>query len=231
MDCLNRIQAANGSAEVLRFLEEVDASLRTEGDPERRKSFVTALNLCLDFYDMMLDQTGTIIYVSSGLPAMDELKMDAQTGTSEIIDHSTVFVVHGHDNEAKETVARFIEQCGLKAVILHEQPNRGRTIIEKFEDYSKVAFAVVLLTPDDVGAAKDHREDLKPRARQNVIFELGFFIGLLGRERVCALSKGGIEPPSDFQGILWINLKAGDGWKIELVKELKAADVPASPNW
>jgi predicted nucleotide-binding protein len=100
-----------------------------------------------------------------------------------------VFIVHGHASEAKESLARFLERVGLEPIILHEQPNSGRTIIEKFEVYADVGFAVVLLTPDDVGAPKDAPTELKPRARQNVIAELGYFYGKLSRHRVCALYK------------------------------------------
>lgn len=113
-----------------------------------------------------------------------------------------VFLVHGRDEGAREKVARFLERLNLKPVVLHEQPNKGRTIIEKFEDYARVGFAVVLLTPDDIGKLKDDEGDFEPRARQNVILELGCFIGQLGRERVCALVKKGVEWPSDYDGVL-----------------------------
>jgi predicted nucleotide-binding protein len=104
-----------------------------------------------------------------------------------------VFVVHGHDGEAKETVARFLEKLELEPIILHEQPNQGRTVIEKFETSSSdVAFAVVLLTPDDLGRAANGPPDLSARARQGVILELGYFLGRLGRTRVCALHRGGV---------------------------------------
>jgi hypothetical protein len=112
-----------------------------------------------------------------------------------------IFIVHGHDELAKESVARFIEKIGLEAIVLHEQPNAGRTIIEKFEDYSNVGFAVVLLTPDDIGSPKDKRNESQPRSRQNVILELGYFMGRLGRGRVCALYKEGVEIPSDYQDL------------------------------
>ena len=105
-----------------------------------------------------------------------------------ILNSRKVFIVHGHDNEAKERVARFLEKLGLEPIILHEKASSGRTIIEKFETYSgDIAFAVVLLTPDDVGCAALSRENQKPRARQNVILELGYFLGRLGRVRICAL--------------------------------------------
>ena len=91
-----------------------------------------------------------------------------------------VFVVHGKDDGAKETVARFLTKLGLEPIVLHEQPNQGRTIIEKFEQYAKVGFAVVLLTPDDSCADADQPGISRPRPRQNVILELGFFLGKLG---------------------------------------------------
>jgi predicted nucleotide-binding protein len=134
-----------------------------------------------------------------------------------------IFVVHGHDDGAREGVARFLEKIGLEAIILREQPNRGRTIIEKFVDYAReVGFAVVLLTPDDLGGAAA-TEVQQSRARQNVIFELGYFVGSLGRGRACLLRKGEVEIPSDLYGVVYTNMDGADGWKIELARELKDA--------
>ena len=131
-----------------------------------------------------------------------------------------VFVVHGHDDAAKDRVALFLQKVKLDTIILHEQPNGGRTIIEKFETYSgDVAFAVVLLTPDD-------RWDDTSRARQNVIMELGYFIGRLGRTRVCALHKGKVELPSDYQGVLYVEMDDSGTWKNKLAQELVQAKVP-----
>ena len=137
-----------------------------------------------------------------------------------------VFVIHGKDEGIKETVARFLQTIGLEPVILHEQANRGRTIIEKFEEHAQVGFAVALLTPDDIGSLKEERNNLNPRARQNVIFEFGYFIGKLGRERVCALVKGDVEKPSDYDGVLYITLDKSGGWNNELIRELKTAGIP-----
>jgi predicted nucleotide-binding protein len=135
---------------------------------------------------------------------------------------SKVFIVHGRDDGTKQTVARFVEKLGFEAIILHERPNKGRTIISKFREESEgVGFAVVLMTPDDVGKARD-ASDLNPRARQNVVFELGFFIGTLKLERVAAMVKGSIERPSDFDGVVYISLDQAD-WPTQLAKELKAA--------
>lgn len=137
-----------------------------------------------------------------------------------------VFIVHGHDTTAKNGVARFVEKLGLEATILDEKPGGGRTIIEKFEDHaSNAGFAIVLLTPDDVGAAKDKRDNLNPRARQNVIFEMGYFVKGLGRGRVCAMSTEEVELPSDLAGVEYIHLDPYGGWGRKLVKELEAAGI------
>ena len=116
--------------------------------------------------------------------------------------YEKVFIVHGHDHAARDTVENFVDNWGLTPIVLDEQPNKGRTIIEKFEEQAgETSFAIALLTPDDVGASKKNRSDLKPRARQNVIFELGYFFKAVGRQRVCILYKEGVELPSDVQGV------------------------------
>lgn len=131
-----------------------------------------------------------------------------------------VFLVHGHDHEMLQAVARFLEKLKFSVKILHEQPNSGQTIIEKLEAHgSRSDYAVVLITPDDVGGLSD--QELRSRARQNVILEWGFFAGLFSRARVCALVKGEVELPSDLHGIGWHPLDGN--WKISLAKELAAA--------
>ncbi len=130
-----------------------------------------------------------------------------------------VFLVHGHDEAVRETVARFIERLGIEVIILHEQANGGRTIIEKIEHHSEVGMAVVLLTPDDVGSKIGG--ELEPRVRQNVLLELGYFIGALGRDKVCAIKSGDVDIPTDFAGVVWTPM-SGD-WKTALARELKVA--------
>lgn len=142
-----------------------------------------------------------------------------------------VFLVHGRQVEAREITARFLEKLGLECVILHEQPNRGRTIIEKFEDYADVAFALVLLTPDDVGGLFDgSQSEQKARARQNVILELGFFLGALGRSRVCPLYCEGVEIPSDYSGVAFVPMDQAGAWRLIVVRELKAAGIEVDAN-
>lgn len=141
-----------------------------------------------------------------------------------------IFIAHGRDEGTKEAVARFISTLELNPIILHEQPNAGRTIIEKFEDYSNVSFAIVILTPDDIGTSKDMPSNQKERARQNVILELGYFLGKLGRDRVCALYKSEVEIPSDYKGVLYIPMDEKGAWKLQLGKEIKQAKIDIDLN-
>lgn len=139
-------------------------------------------------------------------------------------ENNKVFIVHGHDESAKQTVARFLEKCGLEAIILHEQVDGDRTIIEKIECYTDVAFAIILYTPCDIGRAKEGKKG-RTRARQNVVFEHGYLIGKLGRNRVCALVKQGVETPSDISGVVYKNMDSAGAWKTEILKEMKSAGI------
>ncbi len=139
-----------------------------------------------------------------------------------------VFVVHGHDEGTREAVARFLEQLELSPIILHEQANRGRTVIEKVEAHGDVGFAVVLLTLDDEGCKKGGTP--QPRARQNVLLELGYFVGRLGRNHVCALMRGELEIPSDFTGVIYETFDSSGAWKLALGREFKAAGLDVDLN-
>lgn len=141
-----------------------------------------------------------------------------------------IFIVHGRDSGAAAQVARFLEHLQLHPVILHEQPGMGRTLIEKFESHaSGVGYAVVLLTPDDVGSLKGESVS-RSRARQNVIFELGYFLGLVGRSRVTALYWEGVELLTDYQGVQYIPFDDKGAWRTSLAIELKAAGLPVDPS-
>ncbi|TWT79526.1 putative nucleotide-binding protein containing TIR-like domain protein [Planctomycetes bacterium CA13] len=175
----------------------------------------------------MIDEAVGVIQAGDLRP---EPKPKPDKAAATPISNKKVFVVHGHDNETKQTVARFLENLGLEAVILHERSNAGMTLIEKFEEHSDVAYAVVLMTPDDLGAAKANADDLKARARQNVVFELGYFMGKLGRQHVAAVLRGDIERPSDYDGVVYIAYDFNDGWKLLLAKELKEAGLNVDLN-
>jgi predicted nucleotide-binding protein len=134
-----------------------------------------------------------------------------------------VFIVHGHDDLAKTQTARFIEKLGLKPIILHEQVNSGKTIIEKIEEYSNVGFGIVLYTPCDKGCKSGEESNLSNRARQNVVFEHGYLIGKIGRKNVCALVKGNIETPNDISGVVYVSMDSEESWHLKIAKELKSS--------
>ena len=135
-----------------------------------------------------------------------------------------IFIVHGHDIAARSTVSDFLRKLDLIPIVLQEQGSGGRTIIENFEAYAENSgFAVILLTPDDVGYPGDEVDKAQPRARQNVVLEFGYFLALLGRERVRVLYKPGVEIPSDLMGILYIEMDDNRAWQLKLAKEIKAA--------
>ncbi|HAM35653.1 MAG TPA: hypothetical protein DEB40_01375 [Elusimicrobia bacterium] len=144
-------------------------------------------------------------------------------------DNRKVFIVHGHNDKLRGDVARLIMTLGLEPIILHEKANQGQTLMEKFLKHSDVGFAMIVMTADDTGKAKTE-DTPRPRARQNVVFEWGFFVGKLGRDRVCALYEQGIELPSDLQGIVYIPLDVGGHWRFGLIKELKAAGYAVDAN-
>lgn len=152
---------------------------------------------------------------SGGIPAAT-----AERAPQPAAGNRKVFVVHGRDEEAKQAVARFLQQIELEPIILHEQPNRGRTVIEKFERHADVGFAVVIVTPDDVGALGEDEENLQPRARQNAIMELGYFMGALGRGKVCALKRGVVDIPSDYVGVVFTEMDQAGAWRTRLAREI-----------
>lgn len=145
-------------------------------------------------------------------------------------DSRRVFVVHGHDDGMKETVARFLQTLDMDPIILHEQPNQGRTVIEKFEKHADVAYAVVLLTPDDLGHSIREPEKVAPRARQNVVLEMGYFLASLGRNRLCVLHRGGVEFPSDYAGVVYIAIDEKGAWRLSLARELKSSGIKVDLN-
>ncbi len=153
---------------------------------------------------------------------------DAQPNAPEPTTVSNkIFLVHGRDEAAKNEVALFLRTLGLDPIILHLRPNGGRHLLTKFREESEGAnFAVVLMTPDDVGGIAGGGADVQPRARQNVVFELGFFIGKLGPAHVAALLKSAVEKPSDFDGIAYIPYGPGTSWKTELAREMNHAKIP-----
>jgi predicted nucleotide-binding protein len=155
--------------------------------------------------------------IPSTVEPMKSLTTTSDNGSS----NDTVFIIHGHDEEMKKAVQLFLSRAGLKDIVLHEQPDLNRTVIEKLiEEGRPAAYVIALLSPDDVQA------DGTVRARQNVVLEIGYFIGKLGREKVRLLRKGDVVIPSDLQGILYENYDDAGAWRIKLLKEMKAVGLP-----
>lgn len=158
-----------------------------------------------------------------------ELRQAHSRSTSPALSNR-VFVVHGHDELLKTEVERFLHDVGLEPIVLHRQPDQGQTVIEKFEQHGDVGYAIVLLTPDDVAytvsqsALPEVQRTTELRARPNVIFEFGYFVGKLGRSRVCCLHKGAVVVPSDLHGLVYKSVNPSfESQAFALVRELKAA--------
>ncbi len=141
-----------------------------------------------------------------------------------------VFIVHGHDDVAKTQLELFLHEIGLEPIVLHRQADEGLTIIEKFEKHSDVGYAFVLLTPDEIAylAADEEKPDRErqkeARTRPNVIFEFGYFVGKLGRSRVCCLHTGTVSLPSDVSGVIYKRYERRiDEVAYSILKELKAS--------
>ena len=176
--------------------------------------------------------TGKLAILKSCIEQLEAMVETSSSSPAIVLKNEKVFLVHGREVGVRESVARFLEKLSLPVTILHEQSNRGRTVIEKFEDHAaEVGFAVVLLTGDDKGGlSTDPSETYRLRARQNVILELGYFLAKLGRGRVCALYEQGVEIPSDYSGVLFVELDPNRRWHVELARELKAAGFTVDMN-
>lgn len=177
----------------------------------------------IDYLETLIEKTELIKSEIETKPKLEEKRH------IENIDKNKVFIVHGHNNDILQSVARTIEKLGLIPIILHEQANAGRTIIEKFENSSDVGFAIVLLTDDDEGKAKTEVE-LKKRARQNVVLELGYFIAKLGRSNILPLYSENVELPSDIHGLIYVPIDKANSWKFAMAKELKEAGYNIDAN-
>ena len=174
----------------------------------------------------------TVNLIGTIIEELELFPKDTSMNNIEVarIDRTNIFIVHGRDDGAKETVARFIDKLGFVATVLHEQTNSGATIIEKIEKNTDVGFGIVLYTACDVGGIKTDLDNLKPRARQNVVFEHGFLMGKIGRENVVALVKGNVEIPNDISGVVYESMDEGGAWKYKIAREMKSSGYDVDMN-
>lgn len=199
---------------------------------KQRSSFPAMQRDILARNEYFEDITGEVLKECESLLQETTTKSESLTPgePKTIMDKSKVFIVHGHDKQARLEVALFIKSLGLKDIVLGEQASSGNTIIEKLEDYTNVGFGIVLYTPCDLGRSQEEKGPLKPRARQNVVFEHGYLMGKIGRENVCALVKGDIEKPTDIAGVVYIPMDEGNGWKLDVAKEMNKSGYEINLN-
>ena len=230
----NFLHFLNGTASFESVLLRLASPVEYGDEQERHSAVFQQINRILRNEDLQIELDGRgrnpriVAYqeVEQSQPQLEDMNNPQEKAMGD-----KVFIVHGRDIGAKDAVARFLGRIKLKPVVLQEMPAQGRTVIEQFEHYAKkVGFAVVLFTPDDVGALATEPDNIQHRTRQNVILELGYFLGSLGRERVCVLVKGNPEMLSDYTGVLYINMDAGGGWQMKLIQELKSAGYNVDAN-
>lgn len=196
---------------------------------------------CMAFFDVVKEQKENLQRQITKLESFcekcelfklaDNVVIENVPNEKLVAENENIFIVHGHDGEIKQHVARVLQTLGLKPIILHEQPNEGRTIIEKLEFYGDDAsFAIILLTGDDKfeEQADGNAIEIK-RARQNVVFEMGYFMAKLGRNRVFIIYDGQAEKIGDIDGVVYTQ-KENHSWIMSLVKELKAAGFDVDAN-
>ncbi|MCL1640834.1 TIR domain-containing protein [Elizabethkingia anophelis] len=173
----------------------------------------------LALLDVMLEDLNFDIQEST----KTENNIESKNIITEEISNDKIFIVHGHNVAMKQEVARTLGKLSLEPIILHEQPDGGKTIIEKFTDYSDVGFAIILLSADDTAYQKNDPDKIQNRARQNVILELGYFLGKLGRNKVLSLyeENSNLEIPSDYMGVLFTPYDNHGSWKTKLARELR----------
>lgn len=160
------------------------------------------------------------------IPEENPSSQTQEQGTVQTKSSNSVFVVHGHNETMLTQVEAFLRKLKLRPVILKDEPSKGQTIIEKLELNADVGYAIVLLTADDEGKEKG-APSLGLRARQNAILELGYFMGRLGRQKVCAIREKSVELPSDYSGVVYIE---SENWQLPLSKELRSAGLKFDLN-
>ena len=215
-----------------KFLGELEADGTPRSNTDLRNSLGWKLETYLKIKELLIDQEkirkargrgGAVARVKSKGQLKVARQGDPLARRRSARTRSRVFVTHGHNSALRTQVVDLLERVNLDPVVLESQPNDGRTVVEKFETHANVAAAVVIMTGDDVGGKAG--EDAKPRARQNVLLELGYFLGKLGRERVVLLHDGEAEIPSNLAGVLTV--RSSQDWRISLLRELRRT-VPIS---
>ena len=179
------------------------------------KSAISVLEGIIDTIELLLD---------------DANSMDMMNEKAGLKVTNNVFIVHGHDEQTRNAVELFVKNIDYNPIVLFKEPSKGQTIIEKIEsNVENACFSIVIYTPCDVGRAREDKE-LKPRARQNVVFEHGYMCSKLGREHVVALCEEGVECPGDMSGVIYIEYDKKGLWQLKIAQEMKAIGLEVDAN-
>ncbi len=223
LELLNRLFTSDKLAKEYRRIGLSTISFGSLGDT-RVSDLITIIGDKINCIDSIIERLELIPLSSACKPATSQQVIKSQPISKKI------FVVHGHDEKIKTELELFLHENHLEPVVLHRQADQGLTIIEKFEKYSDVGYAFILLTPDEIAylASEDSKPDNERhkefRARPNVLFEFGYFVGKLGRSRVCCLYTGNVSLPSDVQGMIYKGYnKIFKEIEYDLIKELRAS--------
>ena len=178
-------------------------------------------NAVVNIYD-----NGKCVVQGKNSEQVEQLLKENDSSLSGVVPSNKVFIVYGHDTQAREQLELILRRWNLDPIILDQLPSEGQTIIEKLESYQQkitIGFAIVLATPDDLGYKRDREGEKAFRARQNVVLELGMMLAHLGRKKVVILLKDQerMERPSDIQGLIYIPFKDDvKDAQIQLAKEM-----------
>ncbi len=226
VELLNRIFSSDQFAEEYSRWGAVTISYSEPSLGEEITNLYKDIDEKLHRLDSIIERLELIPVSAVAAPAQISERTDAASPRRS----KKVFVVHGHDEVAKTNLEVFLNEIGLQPIVLHRQADEGLTVIEKFEKHSDVGYAFILLTPDEVAYLKadeakndeDRKKEL--RARPNVIFEFGYFVGKLGRSRVCCLYTGDVTLPSDVSGMIYKKFNSTiDEVAYSIIKDLKAS--------
>lgn len=206
---------------VQRFIIEIGDMIILQSIREK----ITNLDEFFNGNNMNGEYPDIYFYFNSIIDDLNGLKIFFEVNKS-----NKVFIVHGHSELLIAQTDSFLQRLGFNPIILRNQANEGKTIIEKLEKYTDVAFAIILYTSCDRGGINDTNAPLKPRARQNVVFEHGYLNAKLGRNRVCALVEDGVEYPSDLSGVVYVPIDKNNAWMQRVAREMLAAGLDVDLN-
>jgi len=218
-NCLEQL-LAKGSIQAISLQEE------SPPPPEEKPKIPKEISKNGGKKDLVKELTVDLTVHEDSPPAAAGKKVARMTKSKE----RKVLIIHGRDEEKRTMIAGFLKKMDLEPFLPDDAADQGMSLLEKYKQYEDAVFAITLLTADDMGYPQGEPEEPKPRPRQNVIFELGFLMGRLEPNLVCALYEEGLDLPSEFKGSVLIPYDAGGVWKLLVARALKVANVDVDLN-